>query len=307
VVSHDASHAEAGSTGADVRERLTGFATEFDRRFDGFLSPGREVPPVLLEAVRYSALAPGKRLRPYLVVRCCELVGGFRDSAWPVAVAVECVHAFSLIHDDLPGMDDDDFRRGQAASHKEFGQAVAILAGDALVVLAFELLGRHVDNRSLAAEMMLELARATGWSGMIGGQAADIVGEAKPPQLELAQYIHERKTAALFEASCKLGAMAGSADSEEVIRLGRFGRMLGQAFQIADDLLDIASSREVMGKEAGKDAVAGKQSFPRCVGIEQSRLVGRQAVNAALSELGPFGADVDDLRSFADYILDRKY
>jgi geranylgeranyl diphosphate synthase type II len=288
-------------------ERLGEFAAEFDNRLKEYLTSRGEVPAELLEAVQYSALAPGKRVRPYLVTRCSELVGGQASDGLPAAAAVECVHAFSLIHDDLPAMDNDDFRRGQPTSHKKFGEAVAILAGDALVVLAFEILGRHVADRRLAAEMVLELADGTGWSGMIGGQAVDVTGQAKPPTLKLARYIHERKTARLFQTACRLGAMAGRADQESVERLGRFGQMLGRAFQIADDLLDVTSSAEVLGKNVGKDAKSNKQTFPQCVGIEESTLAAQDAAQAAIAELGIFGPAADDLRELARYVVDRNY
>ncbi len=296
---------QAGDT--SIEDRLRSFAVEFDKRFDGYLTPPDDVPPELAEAMRYSALAPGKRIRPYLVTRCCELVGGRRVDAWPVAAAVECVHAFSLIHDDLPAMDDDDLRRGRPTAHKKFSEALAILAGDALVVLSFELLSKHVEDRRLASEMILELARSAGWSGMIGGQAADVLGESRPPALELARFIHQRKTACLFEASCRLGALAGRADGGRVAALGRYGRNLGRAFQIADDLLDQTSTTRAMGKDVRKDARAGKQTFPRCVGIQESRRAAEEAVRAAVTELEGFGSAADDLRSLAAYVVYRNY
>lgn len=288
-------------------EFLRPFATAFDEHLAAYLTPSGDVPPELLEAIRYSALAPGKRLRPYLVTRCCELVGGAVADAWPVAAAVECVHAFSLIHDDLPAMDDDDLRRGQPACHKKFGEATAILVGDALVVLAFEILAREVEDRAVAGQLVLELAAGTGWSGMIGGQTADVLGSSKAPSVELAEYIHERKTARLFEISCRLGAIAGHAQANAVAALGRFGQMMGRAFQIADDLLDVTSTAKALGKEAGKDAGAGKQTFPRCVGTEQSRIAAHDAVEAAVAALGVFGPEADDLRALARYVVDRHY
>ncbi len=283
------------------------FADAFNQRFSAYLTPERDVPPRLTEAVQYSALAPGKRLRPYLVVRCCELVGGDRAHAWPVAAAVECIHAFSLIHDDLPAMDDDDLRRGRPTSHIQFGEAMAILAGDALVVQAFELLGRHVQDRPLAAELIHDLARAAGWSGMIGGQTADVLGEAEPPSLRLAEYIHHRKTAALFEVSCRMGARCGCGEPDRIARLSRFGQLLGRAFQIADDLLDVTANQAVMGKQVGKDAEVGKQTFPQCIGMEESQKAAREAVQTAAQELDPFGPAADDLRWVAEYTIDRNY
>lgn len=286
---------------------LQAFAASFDPWFEDLLKPPDDAPGELIEAVRYSALAPGKRLRPYLVVRCCEVVGGAPDSARPVAAAVECIHAFSLIHDDLPAMDDDDLRRGRPTCHKKFGEAVAILAGDALVTLAFELIGRHATDAPTAANMMLELARGAGWSGMIGGQAADVLGESAPPSPARATYIHERKTACLFATACRLGAMAGKAAKPEVECLARYGRDLGRAFQITDDLLDVTSTKQQMGKAVGKDSAANKQTFPRCVGVEESRRIAAQAVEQAIGELETFGSATDDLRVLARYVIDRNY
>jgi geranylgeranyl pyrophosphate synthase len=286
---------------------LSNFAAQFDSHLNDYLQTTSDVPAELLEAVRYSVLAPGKRIRPYLVVRCCELVGGSRDDSWPVAAAVECVHAFSLVHDDLPAMDDDDVRRGRPTTHKQFGEAMAILAGDALVVLAFELLARHVSDRHLAGEMVLELAVRTGWAGMIGGQAADIAGQSQAASLDRTRYIHERKTAALFEAACRLGAMVGRGTTDDVAALGRFGACLGRAFQIADDLLDVTSTAEKLGKTAGKDVTAGKQTYPGCVGVEQSRRAAGKACDDAIAELHRFGTNVDDLRELARYVVSRSF
>ncbi|MEK7711144.1 MAG: polyprenyl synthetase family protein [Planctomycetota bacterium] len=285
---------------------LRTFAAEFDGRFDAYLKVA-DVPAQLREAVRYSALAPGKRIRPYLVARCCELVGGRRDDAWPAAAAIECVHAFSLVHDDLPAMDDDDLRRGRPTTHKQFNEALAILAGDALLALAFELLVRHTPDRTRVGEMVLELARRTGWTGMIGGQAADVLGQGTPPSEDLVKYIHGRKTASLFEAACRLGAMAGEERADAVAALGRFGRHLGQAFQIADDLLDVTATSAELGKRAGKDVSAGKQTYPRCVGVEASRAMAAEEVQAAVAELSPFGPSANDLRALAEYAVSRNY
>jgi len=286
---------------------LTSFAAAFDSQLNDYLQPTGDVPAELMEAVKYSVLAPGKRIRPYLVVRCCELVGGSRDDAWPAAAAVECVHAFSLVHDDLPAMDDDDVRRGRPTTHKQFGEAMAILAGDALVVLAFEIIAHHVQDRKLAGEMVLELAERTGWAGMIGGQAADIAGQSQDLALDRTQFIHERKTAALFAGACRLGALAGRGTPADVAALGRFGASLGRAFQIADDLLDVTSTAEKLGKKAGKDGVAGKQTYPRCVGVEQSQVAARAAADAAIAEIDVYGTTASDLRELAAYAASRSF
>ena len=298
---------DEGVTAKDFAGRLKTFTVEFDRRFDRLLKPAGEVPPELLEAMRYTALLPGKRLRPYLVTRCCELVGGDRSDTWHVGAAIECVHAFSLIHDDLPAMDDDDLRRGRPSSHKQFGEALAILAGDALATLAFELLVRHSPNEQTAARTVLALADGAGWSGMIGGQTADVLGEAKPPSLALATYIHERKTASLFETACKLGAIVGGAEESAIAVLGRFGKLLGRAFQVADDLLDLTSTTDAMGKRVGKDAAAGKQTFPRCVGTKRSEEAARTCAEQAVAHLAPFDSEANDLRALANYVVDRNY
>jgi geranylgeranyl diphosphate synthase type II len=286
---------------------LRKFATEFDREFARLLQPPEDVPPILAEAMRYSALSPGKRIRPYLVARCCELAGGSRSGVWYVGAAVECIHAFSLIHDDLPAMDNDDLRRGRPTCHRKFGEAIAILAGDALVMLAFELLVRHGPDPVRVPQLILSLAKGSGWSGMIGGQAADVLGENEPPSIERARYIHERKTAALFEASCRMGSIAGGGTDDAISALAAYGKHLGQAFQITDDLLDVTSTAQLMGKRVGKDASASKQTFPQCVGMERSRAAAREGANEAVAQIVSFGEHADDLRALATYVVDRNY
>ncbi len=289
-------------------DRCRQFAEEFDRRLRAYLEPhGGVVPPALYEAVRYAALSPGKRIRPYLVVRCCELVGGKAGDAWPVAGAVECVHAFSLVHDDLPAMDNDDVRRGQPTTHKKFGDGIAILAGDALLAFAFELIARHVADNALAGRMLLDLATHTGWEGMIGGQALDIVGQDLPQGLELTGLIIDHKTAKLFAGACRLGALVGRADEGIVTALGAYGYNLGRAFQIADDLLDVTATQGTTGKAVAKDAAAGKQTYPRCVGVEQSRVEAKRAADLAVAELDRFGNAAEDLCQLAHYVADRSF
>jgi farnesyl diphosphate synthase len=295
-----------GSTEA-LRERLGRFVADFDRRLGEHLTACAGVPSELAEAMRYTALLPGKRLRPYLVVRSAELCGAEGEVALPAAVAVECVHAFSLIHDDLPAMDDDDLRRGRPTNHRVFGEAVAILAGDALLARAFEI----VAGCDLPAErrvmLVRGLAEAVGWAGMIGGQSADVLGERRRPDLALAEYIHERKTGCLFEVSCRMGALAADAPAGLVESLCRYGRELGLAFQAADDLLDATADATAVGKATGKDEPSGKQSLPRCVGIQQSRVLARQRADQAGAALNDFGADADDLRALVTYVLGRGF
>lgn len=282
------------------------FASEFDARFDKFLTT-TDVPDQLLEAVRYSALAPGKRIRPCLVIECCKLVGGKLDDAWPAAAAVECIHAFSLVHDDLPALDNDDLRRGRPTTHKQFGEAMAVLAGDALVMLAFELVAGKIADPAASRVVTVTLARATGWHGMIGGQASDLMGEKQAPSESLARSIHDRKTASLFAASCRIGAIVSGATQETIDCLGRFGTHLGRVFQIADDLLDVTASSDVLGKSTGKDAVAGKQTYPACVGVEASRAALHTEVEAAIEELRQFGDAADPLREIARFAGSRNY
>ncbi|MCH9033167.1 MAG: polyprenyl synthetase family protein [Planctomycetes bacterium] len=290
-----------------VAEQLQQFAKAFDRYFDRYLNPALQVPQELVDAIRYAALAPGKRIRPFLVAECCAGCGGMRDTARPVGAAVECIHAFSLIHDDLPAMDNDDLRRGQPTCHKKFGEAMAILAGDALVARAFELLTGEVSDPAMACDLVTELAQGTGWAGMIGGQAADLLGETKPPSLEKVRYIHQRKTASLFSAACRMGARVGGAAAAQVESLGRYGQALGQAFQIADDLLDVQSTSKALGKKTGKDATAQKQSFPACVGVEQSMSAAQSAVAEAVASIATFGDSAANLRELAEFVVSRNY
>lgn len=286
---------------------LKEFVPEFDRHLREYVSTTFDNSPQLVEAVKYSVLAPGKRIRPYLVVRSCELSGGWRDHAWPTAAAIECIHAFSLVHDDLPAMDDDALRRGKPTTHKQFGEAIAILAGDALLSLAFELVGSHLPHHSRLGEIVRELAESTGWAGMIGGQASDICGESIPPNLGLTRAIHERKTARLIACACRLGGMVAIADASTTECLGRFGRHLGLAFQIADDLLDVRASADQLGKATQKDVNAGKQTYPRCVGVEASKQAAQDELQKAIDALSPFGEAAADLRQLAAYVVSRDY
>lgn len=289
-----------------IVDTLREFTAEFDLRFDQYLT-GRDIPNELMEAVRYSALAPGKRIRPFLLCRCCELVHGKSNDAWPAAAAVECIHAFSLVHDDLPALDNDDLRRGRPTTHKRFGDAMAILAGDALVMLAFELVAFQISDPGLSRVVTGILASAAGWNGMIGGQVSDLVGEKQSPSESLTRSIHDRKTARLFAAACEIGAAIGNPEPEVQTALRRYGMHLGRAFQIADDLLDVTADADVIGKATGKDAIAGKQTFPACVGVEASRAALKLEVDSAIAELQHFGEIADLLRDLARFAGDRNY
>jgi geranylgeranyl diphosphate synthase type II len=290
----------------NIAETLAAWASRFDVRLNEMLSGGTGVPKVLAEAVRYAAGSGGKRVRPYVVTRICELCGGTEADALPAAVSLECVHAFSLVHDDLPAMDNDDFRRGRPTCHKAFGEAIAILAGDALVSLAFEILATRIVDPIKARLAVIALARGTGWMGMIGGQVNDILGEKLSPDFNLVREIHRAKTASLFETAARLGAIVAGANETRTTAAADFGQRLGLAFQIADDILDVTGSSAEMGKAVAKDAGAGKQTYPAAVGLQESRRCARQLAEEALSALEPFGSAAADLRELVRFVIERK-
>ncbi|MCY2954587.1 MAG: polyprenyl synthetase family protein, partial [Planctomycetota bacterium] len=243
-------------------------AEELGGYFERVLAWYGEPPGRLMEAVRYSLLAGGKRLRPSLVLRtfaACGGSGGGRGSALAAAGAIEMIHTFSLVHDDLPAMDNDDLRRGRATNHKVFGEAVALLAGDAMVTMAFELLAREAERR-LVGKLVAELAGASGPEGMIGGQILDMEGEGKVLALGELQRMHGKKTGALLTAACRMGAVAAEATEGQLAAVTRFGRHLGLAFQIVDDVLDVTATAEQMGKATNKDARKGKNTYPVLMG-----------------------------------------
>jgi len=267
------------------------------------LKAGQNPHSRLIESVEYSLQQGGKRLRPILVIEACAICGGEESAAMPAALAIECVHTFSLIHDDLPAMDDDDLRRGRPTNHKVFGEAVAILAGDWLACHAFELLAGGDVQPAVAAEMTRVLAGAT--ADMIVGQGADIAGEQRPTDADLVRFIHRHKTARLIEAACVLGAVAAQAGTVRREALAGYGRHLGLAFQIADDLLDATGETDKLGKRAGKDAGEAKQTYPAACGIEQSRRQATREIEAACQALGTFGPVADNLRHLARFVIER--
>ena len=257
----------------------------------------------LIEAVEYALASGGKRLRPILVLESCRLCGGTEERAWPAALAVECIHTFSLIHDDLPVMDNDDLRRGKPTSHKVFGEAVALLAGDWLVAHAFELLAATTIAPRLASESVRVLAEATG--DMVLGQGADLAGEKSPTDADLVRFIHQHKTARLLEASCRLGSLCAGSSADETEWVTGYGRRLGLAFQISDDLLDCTGTAAALGKRVGKDATEFKQTYPAAFGIEESRRRAQVEIEAAIAALEPFGRATDNLRHLARYVVGR--
>jgi len=273
-------------------------------------------PAPLREAMAYSVLTPGKRLRPMLVLLAAEGCGGSVEDALPPACAVEMIHAYSLVHDDLPAMDDDDLRRGRPTCHKKFGEAMAILAGDALLTLAFEVVAKNVHPPDLAADCCGELATAAGACHMVGGQADDISGsglrfqgsEVLGPNsrlLTLLESIHRRKTGAMINVSLRLGAIVAGAVAEQLEALDRYGRALGLAFQITDDLLDVRGSEDAAGKRLKKDSERGKLTFPACLGVEESLRRAEQLVTDACGALVPLGPAAAGLDAVARYVLER--
>lgn len=268
---------------------------------------GRDMPPRLREAMLYSLEAGGKRLRPVLCLACASLCGLEEVRALPFAGAIEMIHTYSLIHDDLPAMDDDDLRRGKPANHVAFDEATAILAGDALLTDAFGCMCRtRVPARPLLAAIA-ELARAVGSSGMVGGQEWDMIHTGRPSiSLEELQAMHAMKTGALLRASCVCGALLAEADSAVLEAIGEYGEALGMAFQIADDILDVTADTAVLGKPAGSDAAQGKNTYPSLVGLEQSRQLAQAQCDRAKSALAPFvGPEAAFLRALADYTVSR--
>lgn len=266
----------------------------------------KEIPEDLRKALQYTLSAPGKRIRPALVLWCCELVGG-RDNADArlAAAAIEMVHTYSLIHDDLPAMDDDDLRRGRPTCHKAFDEATAILAGDGLLTLAFEVLADGVRDPKLAVNLVRELAQAAGPAGMIAGQIADLKAEHTVGTVEALEYIHINKTAKMFRCATLMGALCGGADDGQLDALGRYGLKIGLGFQIADDILDVSASSEQLGKTAGKDVTAAKCTYPAVVGMDRARELGRSLAQGAVEALEPFGARADILRRLALALLAR--
>lgn len=268
---------------------------------EAYLRDWAGAPPRLMEAIRYSLLAPAKRLRPALVLGAAELVSGDDAPALPAACAIEMIHTYSLIHDDLPCMDDDAVRRGQPSCHVVFGEAMAMLAGDTLLTLAFDVLS---DTGNI--EVLREVARAAGPLGMAGGQVLDLEGEGAALSLDSLRRMHAMKTGALIRASVRSGAMLVGAAEDVLVPLTRYGEHLGLGFQIADDVLDESGEPAVMGKSAGRDRGRHKSTYPASVGLETARRLAEEAIGEAVHALDEFGPEADALRSIAEYTIIRE-
>lgn len=270
------------------------------------LSDQSDIQKDLKKALDYTLHGKGKRIRAALLLWCCEVVSGqINHDSEIAAAAIEMVHTYSLVHDDLPAMDNDDFRRGLPTCHKAFDEATAILTGDALLTLAFGVLASQIDDPVIAVSLVRELAQDAGPGGMIAGQLADLKAENAVVNEELLEYIHTNKTARMFRCAAAMGAICGRAEQSQLDRLCQYGLKIGLGFQIADDILDIRGSSNHLGKTAGKDAEAAKCTYPAVMGLEKSRQAERKLADEAVALLQPFGQKADILRQLAMVLLDR--
>jgi geranylgeranyl diphosphate synthase type II len=284
---------------ADKRELIEDYLGRYfqENRFD---------PPVLYDAVKYSLFAGGKRIRPILCITAHEACGGAGGEILPQAAAFEMIHTYSLVHDDLPAMDDDDLRRGKPTNHKVYGEAMAILAGDGLLTEAFRMFS---TSRTIPAGLLLgalrELSASAGLWGMVAGQAADIISEGKEARRETLEFIHKNKTGALLRASVTAGAILGGAAGAEMEAVTRYGQNIGLAFQVVDDILDITQSTEELGKPQGSDSARNKMTYPALYGLERSREIAKQYIENAMAALDAFGPRGLWLKAIAEYLLER--
>jgi geranylgeranyl diphosphate synthase type II len=278
---------------------------EIEAALERYTQYDTDCPSVLREAIRHSLLAGGKRLRPLLVLMSAQACGCPRGEAMPAACAVEMVHTYSLIHDDLPAMDDDQWRRGRPCCHVKFGEANAILAGDALLAQAFEVIAGDIQPADVAAACCLELARAAGAAALVGGQVDDLQGAGGSGDVTQLERIHRRKTGAMFQVSLRLGGRIAQADPPQIAALDDFSRKLGLAFQVIDDLLDIKGDAAALGKSVGKDRRQAKLTFPALLGLDASQRFAEQLIQDAQRALTRFGARAECLQSLAHYVLER--
>jgi geranylgeranyl diphosphate synthase type II len=302
----------AGQNGSSVvRFDLAGYldkqTTQINRALDRFLPKASTKPATIHRAMRYSLFAGGKRMRPALCLAAATACGGPESDALPLACAVECIHTYSLIHDDLPAMDNDDYRRGKLTNHKVFGEGIAVLAGDALLTQAFEIVGRAKGwPRYSHQALLLELAQAAGSLQLIAGQVADLEAEGKKSSVAQLKYIHERKTSALLCCSVRLGGMSANCSAAQLRALTDFGYNVGLAFQIIDDILDVTQTTEQLGKTAGKDTAAKKATYPSILGLEKSHALAAQLTQRAFAALKIFRGRAPALEAIAQYLLTRE-
>ncbi len=290
----------------DLQAYLESCSERINQALDRFLPKETVRPATIHRAMRYSLFAGGKRLRPALCLAAAAACGGDEDQAMPLACAVECIHTYSLVHDDLPAMDNDDFRRGKPTNHKVFGEGIAVLAGDALLTQAFEIVAQaRTWPRYPTQALLLEIARAAGSRQLIAGQVADLEAEGKKISAEQLKYIHERKTSALLCCATRLGGMSANSTPAQLRALTGFGYQVGLAFQIIDDILDITQTTEQLGKTAGKDPAAQKATYPAIVGLEKSKKIAQQLTRRAFAALKIFKGKAAALEALANYLLVR--
>ncbi len=294
----------------DIKKYLQEKGDIVNKALDRLLPGENEFPQKLHKAMRYSVFAGGKRIRPVLAIASAETFGGLTDSIIDIACAVELIHTYSLIHDDLPAIDNDDMRRGMPTCHKVFGEAMAILAGDALLTSAFDVMANtHAstdEERLLLLKTIQEIARAAGSTGMVGGQVLDIESEGKDVAFPVLEYIHIHKTGELILASIRAGAIMKNAGDKELEAMTRYGEAIGLAFQIADDILDVEGNKEDTGKNVGGDAKKEKVTYPSILGIEESKKRARELTDIALASVEGFGKKAEPLREIAKYIVARR-
>jgi geranylgeranyl diphosphate synthase type II len=278
-----------------------------DAALNRYLPSASTKPKTIHQAMRYSIFAGGKRLRPVICLATAEVISGKNDDALPLACAVECIHTYSLVHDDLPAMDNDDFRRGKPTSHKVYGEGIAILAGDALLTIAFEIAAScRAWPRYSHTDVIREVAVAAGSQRLVAGQVADLEGEGRKISPSELRYIHENKTAALIASSIRLGAMSANATPKQLAGLTDFGQSLGLAFQVIDDILDVTQTTEKLGKSAGKDIAAQKATYPALLGLPKARQEADRLTARARAALKPFGQAAAPLEAIASYLLKRE-
>jgi len=290
----------------DLADFLTARTDAVNRALDHFIPSEKTKPATIHKAMRYSLFAGGKRMRPAVLLAAAQACGGSEKDAMPLACAVECIHTYSLIHDDLPAMDNDDFRRGKPTNHKVFGEGIAVLAGDALLTQAFEIAALCKKfPRYPHDKIILEIARASGSLQLVGGQVADLEGENKKLSVPELRYIHERKTSALLCCSVRLGGMSANCTAAQLKALTDFGYNVGLAFQVIDDILDVTQTSEQLGKTAGKDVAVQKATYPSIVGLEKSRKIAEQLTGKAFAALKIFKGKAVALEALAEYLLKR--
>lgn len=292
----------------DFKKELKKKAAVVEKALDRFLPSQEAYPPLIHQAMRYSVLGGGKRLRPALVMASAEVVGGKADDVLPAACALELIHAYSLVHDDLPVMDNDDYRRGKLTSHKVYGEAMALLVGDALLTLAFKLLSEcRCSHPEYVVRMINEVAAGAGTMGLIGGQVVDTFSAGEDTNASALEYIHRHKTGAIYRAAVRTGAILAGAGEDELASLTEYAEYMGLAFQIKDDILDIEGDQKILGKPVGSDIRNKKATYPALFGLEKSKEKAVSAVDSAKEALRSFGKEADFLRALVEYVIQRDF